>query len=154
MKEKRNFNFVMYIFYFIAFSFLGSLMEYLFGLVGGRGIAYDKGLFELLNLKLYFIPYYGFVGVILIFFEKLLEKKKVKFVYWGILNAVIILAWELIGGLFSLIVFGHKLWDYSNHFLNFMGIISLQMFLIWIVLGYLFSFLYRHIITFLNRFLL
>jgi uncharacterized membrane protein len=153
--KKRKINqYLLYLFYFIIFSFAGSLMEYLFGFVGGRGVAYDKALYLLFNVKLFFIPYYGAAGLILIYFENLFDKKKIKFVYRGFLNAIIILAWELIGGLFSLVIFGQKLWDYSNHFINFFGIISLQMFLLWIVVGYLFSLLYRHIITFLNRFLL
>jgi uncharacterized membrane protein len=129
-------------------------MEYLFGFFGGKGIAYDRGLYLLFNVKLFFIPFYGAVGLILIKFEKFFDKKKIKFIYRGFLDAIIILSWELIGGLFSIILFGHSIWDYSNHILNFLGIISLQMFLVWVIVAYLFSLLYRYIITFLNRFLL
>lgn len=130
-------------------------MESIFGLFLGRtAFAYDKGLYLLFHVKLFFIPYYGLVGLILVYFEKLFDKKKIPFIYHGLLDSIVILSWELIGGLFSIIVFGQKLWDYSNHFMNFFGIISLQMFFIWICVAYLFSLIYRHIISFLNRFLL
>ncbi len=145
--KKRNLKIlVKYIIYFIIFSFIGSLIEYLFGFLGGRGIAYDRGLYELFNIKIFFIPFYGLVSLILILFDKILDKKNVKFVYRGILNGLLIVSWELIGALFSIAVFGHKLWDYSNHTINLNGMISLQMSFLWIIAGYLFALLYRYII--------
>ena len=148
-KIKKNIL-IKYFFYFILFSLAGSLLEYFSKFIGGTGIAYDKGLYQLLGIKLFFIPFYGFGGLILIFFEKFMDRKKIKFGYRGILNAGVITIWELCGGLFTLLIFGQKFWDYSNHPLNFLGIISLQIFLIWIFIGYLFSFIYRYFINLLS----
>jgi len=135
-----------YLIYFVIFSLMGSLIEYLFGFFGGTGIAYDRGLYEIFNIKLYFISFYGLVGLSLIFLENFLRKHKIKFIFHGLLNALLIVLWELVGGLFSIATSGHSFWDYSQQPLNFMGIISLPMSLLWIVVGYFFSFIYKFII--------
>ncbi len=146
--KKKKSKFLKYLIYFVIFSFLGSLMEYLFGFFGGAGIAYDKAIYEMFNLKIYFISFYGLVGLSLVFFNNFMEKrkKKIKFFYRGLFNGILIVSWELIGGLFSIFVYGHSFWDYSNHPFNFMGIISLRMALLWIVAGYFFSLAYKLII--------
>jgi len=144
--KKRFLKIIKYIIYFIIFSIIGSLIEYLFGFIGGRGIAYDKGLYELFNVKIFFIPFYGLVSLSLILFNKILDKKKVKFFYRGLLNGILIVSWELVGALFSIAIFGHKLWDYSNHILNLNGMISLQMSFLWLIAGYIFALLYKYII--------
>lgn len=148
MKRKNNLksNLVRYPVYFIIFSFMGSLIEYLYGFIGGTGISYDRALYELFNIKIFFIPFYGLVGLSLVFFEKILTKHKIKIIYQGLLNGLLIISWELIGGLFSIMVFGHGFWDYSKQPLNFYGIISVKMSLLWILTGYLFSFIYRFFI--------
>jgi uncharacterized membrane protein len=138
-----------YLIYFIIFSLTGSLIEYIFGFFGGTGIAYDRGLYEMFNIRIYFISFYGLVGLSLIFLENFFEKlkkHKMKIIYQGLLNAALIVLWELVGGLFSIATSGHAFWNYSQQPLNFMGIISLQMSLIWIVVGYLFSFVYKFVI--------
>jgi len=144
--KKRLKILIRYSIYFIIFSFIGSLLEYLFRFVEGTGIAYDKGLYELFNVKIFFIPFYGLVGLSLIFFDRFLEKKKIKIFYMGILNGLLIVSWEFVGALFSIVVLGHKVWDYSEHILNFNGMISLQMSFLWILIGYLFALLYKYII--------
>jgi uncharacterized membrane protein len=150
MKKKvRKNKLLKYFIYFIIFSFLGSIIESLFGFFGGTGIAYDRGLFEMFNIKIYFISFYGLVGLSLIFLENFFEKRnkhKIKIIYQGLLNALLIVLWELIGGLFSIATSGHAFWDYSKQPFNFLGIISLQMSLIWIVVGYFFSLIYKFII--------
>ena len=154
MKKKKNKKlkkFLIYLIYFISFSFIGSLMEYLFGFFGGEGIAYDKALYEILNIKIYFISFYGLVGLTLVLLNNFLEKKKIKFVLRGLINGILIVAWELIGGLFSIFVYGHSFWDYSNHSFNFMGIISLSMSFLWIIVGYIFSFIYEFMIKKINK---
>jgi uncharacterized membrane protein len=149
VKKKKVNKLLRYLIYFIIFSFIGSLIEYIFGFFGGTGVAYDRGLFEMFNIKIYFISFYGLVGLSLIFFENLFDKinkQKIKFIYQGLLNGALIVLWELVGGLFSIAVYGHSFWDYSNQPLNFMGIISLPMSLIWILAGYSFSFIYKFVI--------
>lgn len=146
MKKRHIRILIKYFIYFVIFSFVGSLMEFLFGFVKGSGIAYDKGLQELFNVKIFFIPFYGLVGLSLIFFDKFLEKKKVNIFYMGVLNGLLIVSWEFAGALFSIVVLGHKVWDYSNHFFNFNGMISLQMSFLWIIIGYLFVLLYKYVI--------
>lgn len=129
---------------------MGSFIEYLFGFFGGTGVAYDRGLYEMFSIKFYFILFYGLVGLSLIFFEDFFEKinkHKYKIAYQGLLNAALIVLWELVGGLFSIAVYGHSFWDYSKDSLNFMGIISLQMSLYWVLVGYFFSLIYRFIIS-------
>jgi uncharacterized membrane protein len=135
-----------YLLYFIIFSFVGSLLEYLMGFLGGSGIGYDKAIYQFFNLKLYFIPFYGTGALILIFFEKFLEEKKIKFVYMGFLDGVLIVIMELIVGLLTLIFLDERFWNYSRQPFNFMGIISPEMFLAWIVAGYVFSLFYKHFI--------
>ena len=125
---------------------MGSLIEYIFGFFGGTGIAYDRGLFEMFNIKIYFISFYGLVGLSLVFLENFLIKHKIKFIFHGLFDALLIILWELIGGLFSIATSGHAFWDYSKQPFNFLGIISLQMSLIWVVVGYFFSFIYKFII--------
>ncbi len=146
--KKRNLKntLIRYLVYFIVFSFIGSLIEYLFGFVGGSGIAYYRSLYELTNIKIYFIPFYGIVGITLILFGRIFDKRKINFYYQGLLNGLLIISWELIGGLFAITIFGHNLWDYSNQMLNFRGIICIQISLLWILTGYIFSFVYKYII--------
>ena len=147
-KVKPKNKFLKYFIYFIIFSFLGSLIEYLFGFFGGAGIAYDKAIYEMFDLKIYFISFYGLVGLSLVGFNNFIEKReeKIKFFYRGLFNGILIVSWELIGGLFSIFVYGHAFWNYSSQPLNFMGIISLRMALLWTVAGYFFSFIYEFII--------
>ncbi|VVB83839.1 Putative ABC-transporter type IV [uncultured archaeon] len=154
-KTKRRIKiFTLYFFYFIVFSFVGSLIEHLSILIGGEGIDYDKLIYQWFNVKIYFISFYGVGALLMIFLGQLMDRKKVKFLYRGFFNSLIIVIWEFIGGLFCLFVLGERLWDYSREPFNFMGIVSLQIFLIWLVLGYIFSIIYRYGIRFLNRFLL
>jgi uncharacterized membrane protein len=143
--NKKN-NLLRYFIYFIIFSFIGSLIEYLYGFIGGTGIAYDRTLYELTNIKIFFISFYGLVCLSLILFEKFLNKKKIKTIYYGLLNGILIVCWELVGGLFSISLFGHNFWDYSKQPFNFYGIISIEMFLFWVLAGYIFSFIYKFII--------
>jgi len=149
-KVKSKNKFLKYFIYFVIFSFMGSLIEFLFGFFSGATIiAYDKALLEMFNIKFYFIPFYGLVGVCLIFFENLFEKinkHKIKFAYQGLLDGIFIVLWELVGGLFSIFVYGHNFWDYSNDPFNFLGIISLRMSLLWILMGYFFNLVYHIII--------
>lgn len=137
---------IRYSIYFIIFSFVGSLVEYFFGFFGGTGVAYYRSLYELFNIKIYFIPFYGIIGIILILFGRIFDKKKISIYYRGFLNGLLIIAWELIGGLFTIIVFGHNMWNYTEHLLNFKGIISVQMSLLWIAAGYVFSWVYEYAI--------
>lgn len=134
-----------YFFYFVIFSLIGPLIEWSFYF--GKGILYDQGIYHLFGIKLAFIPFYGLGGLILIILDQFLEAKKIKFIYWGLLNGVFSVLWELIGGLFTLFVFNERFWDYSNQSFNFRGIISLRMFLVWTLMGYFFSVIYRGIIS-------
>ena len=146
MKKSRL---LKYLIYFVIFSLTGSLIEYLFGFFGGTGIAYDRGLYEMFNIQIYFISFYGLVGLSLIFLNNFLgklKKHKIKFIFYGLFDALLIILWELVGGLFSIATSGHAFWDYSKQPFNFRGIISLQMSLIWILVGYFFSLLYKFII--------
>jgi uncharacterized membrane protein len=140
-----------YLFYFIIFSFLGALLEYLFGLIRGNPIFYWRSLYLITGLKIPFIPFYGGVFLLLVLFQDFLSKKKVPFYYWGLLNSTLVISWELLGGLIGLYIFKELIWDYSTHILNFMGIISLPMFLLWVVGGYVFSFIYLYVNKILRK---
>lgn len=137
MKKRKLLKIIEYPAYFIFFSFLGSLIEFLFGRV-----YYDKTIFELLGIKIAFIPFYGMLFVILIALQKFMLKSKTPFYFWGLINAAIITLWELIWGLIGFNLFNHLIWNYSSHILNFKGIISLPRTIIWVMVGYLFSFLF------------
>jgi len=142
MKKQTKFKIIEYSLIFIIFSFLGSLIEYLSHFIGGSGIAYDKSIFLITGLKIFFIPFYGLVGIILFYSEKLMDKIKTKFIYRGIIHGITITLLELIFGYFGFLIFKTKIWNYSNQFLNFEGYISAGMFLIWSLAGYIFSVLY------------
>ncbi|MCK5043996.1 hypothetical protein KAR52_03285 [Candidatus Pacearchaeota archaeon] len=131
-----------YSIYFVIFSFLGALLEYLFGLIMGNPVFYFRSLYLITGLKIPFIPFYGGVFLILILFQNFLSKKKIPFYSWGLLNTILIISWELLWGLIGLYIFKRLIWDYSTHILNFMGIISLPMFLLWVAGGYVFSLIY------------
>lgn len=139
-KEEKLFK---YLIMFIAFSFLGAFVESMFGLIsGGHVFFYWRSLYLVTSLKIPFIPFYGIIFLLLFQFQEYLNKKNVPFVYWGILNAFLILFYEFIFGVIGLLIFNKLIWDYSTHIFNFMGVISLSMFLLWIVGGYVFSLIY------------
>lgn len=135
---KIKLKLVRYILYFILFSFVGLIFEYLLG-----SVLYSKGIYGLFKIKMPLIFFYGFGFLILVYFEKYIYSKKASIYFKGLMNGLIIILYELFGGLISILVFGHNLWDYSTHFLNFYGIISLPASLIWIILGYLFTIFYK-----------
>jgi uncharacterized membrane protein len=135
-----------YLILFVIFSFLGSFMEYTYGFIGGVGIFYDKAIYQWFEIKILFIPYYGLSAIILFLFEQFMESKKINIIYHGFLNALIITNWEFFSGLFSLIVFKQRFWNYSNHSFNILGLISFPMFLRWIMVGYIFSLIYYFIL--------
>lgn len=144
--NSKYFKLIFYVTCFIAFSFLGSLMEYLFGFFGGTGFAYNRMVEYFFHIKIYFIPYYGTTSLILLMSERFLDKRKIKFVYRGLLIGIIITIWELISGLFTLSTIGINFWDYSSQPFNFLGVISLKMSLLWVGVGYLFSLIYQYIL--------
>ena len=129
---------IRYILYFVSFSFIGLIFEYLLG-----SVFYSKGIYGLFHIKIPLLFFYGFGFLILVYFEKYIYSKKASIYFKGLINGLIIISYELFGGLVSILVFGNNLWDYSNHILNFMGIISLPASLIWITSGYLFTIFYQ-----------
>lgn len=145
MKKEGKHFLCKYLFYFVIFSLIGSLIEWSFYF--GKGIPYDQGLYLLLGVKLFFIPFYGLGGIILTLLDQFLEAKKIKFIYWGLFNGVASVLWELTGGVFTLLIFHEMFWNYSNQSFNFMGIISLRMFLVWTLVGYFFSIIYQRKIS-------
>ncbi len=133
-------KFIPYLIYFVIFSFVGFLIEYIFSQINGQAIFYGGGLFAFFNLKLPLSPIYGIGGVLLIYLESKIHKKR-KFVLRGLINGLILIGLELISGLFFLLI-NEQLWSYSSHTSNLLGIISLEASLWWIAIGYLFTFLY------------
>ncbi len=143
----KKYPLLKYIFFFLFFSFAGFLLEFFFGIIRGKSsIPYDQTLYQIFGIKSVFIPFYGEGALVLILFEKFLDRKKIKFFLRGFLDGLIIIAWELTGGALAILLLNERFWDYSNHPFNFFGIISLNMSIIWIFVGYLFSFIYRKII--------
>ena len=49
---KKKYNWIKYIIYFVIFSFVGSFIELLSRLNGGKGVAYDKAIYQFFNIKL------------------------------------------------------------------------------------------------------
>jgi uncharacterized membrane protein len=119
---------------------MGFVAEYAFTFLKGSPILYGKGLYFIFNVKLPFNPIYGFGVLLLIFLQKIYGK--MKFLYKGILNGVVIISLELISGLFFLLVMNHRIWDYSSHSFNLLGIISLPQSIWWISIGYIFAIIY------------
>jgi uncharacterized membrane protein len=134
-------KFIKYFLAFVLFSFLGFIIEYIYGCIVGDPFLYDKFFYDQFRLFLPFIPIYGLGGMILLFLAGYMEKKKIKFAYRGLINALIITIWEFIGGIFTYLFLSKIYWDYSSHFLN-LTFISLQVFIMWLVAGYLFSWVY------------
>jgi len=144
---------IKYSLVFIIFSFLGSLLEFISSLIFKKGVAYDKTIFLITGLKLFFIPFYGLVGMILLSTENLMSKYKVKICIRGFVHGLTITILELIFGYLGFLLFNVKLWDYSSHLINFQGYISLEMFLFWSIMGFVFSFsecLIKKLIKFLR----
>lgn len=128
---------------FFFFSFLGTLIEALFYIFDGISPTfYDKTIFFFFGIKIPFLLFYGFMGLLLVSIEKILCKIKVNFILRGILYGLIIVASEFFVGLISLRLFNFRPWDYSGHLLNFMGVVSVQMFLIWCIIGIMFTLIY------------
>lgn len=140
--KKRDKILIKYSLIFIIFSFLGSLIEFIASLFSGKGFAYDQAIYLLTGLKLFFIPLYGLVGMIIFSFETLMIKFKLPLCIRGLIHGLTITIIELIFGYLGFLILKIKFWDYSNHFLNLQGYISLEMFLLWSVIGFLFSFIF------------
>lgn len=134
-----KYSFLKYILLFIIFSFLGSLIEYLSFLLGGQGLGYDKVLFLLTGLKIYFIPIYGLSGVIIFSTEKLMNKFKFPFWTRGFIHGLTITLIEFIFGNLGFLIFNVNFWDYTDKFLNIGKYVSFSTFIVWVFLGYLFS---------------
>ncbi len=137
-------NFIKYFFAFVLFSFLGFIIEYIYGCIVGDPFLYDKFFYDQFRIFVPLLPIYGFGGMILFVLGGYMEKNKIPFVYKGIINGLILTLWEFIGGIFCLLVLNKMYWDYSSHFLN-LTFVSLPIIIAWIIAGYLFSFFYSTI---------
>lgn len=128
---------------FIIFSFLGALLEFLFTKFTNQELFYfDRTFFLLTGIRIPFIPFYGALFVILIALQGFLLRNKIKLIYIGLINGLVMTLWELVWGIVGLKIFNRLLWDYSLQPLNFMGIISLPMSILWIISGYVLAFTY------------
>jgi len=148
-KKYKYHNFLKYVLLIIIFSFAGALLELLWSyILTGNVDIFDKGIFYYFGWKIFFIPFYGVAGLILIFFEKLMDKRKVKIKlrYKGLLIGLFINIFELVTGLFCLLILKHQFWNYSNLPFNFLGIISIPTAINWVIIGYLFTLLYHFVI--------
>jgi len=127
----------------LLFAFLGAVQEYFVGLLlSGQGIFYSKSLYLLFNIKIPFLPIYGFGGLFFIMLQKLMDKGKVKYITRGFLGGLFLIGFELISGIISYAIFNQRLWDYSTHLFNLFGIISFQVALLWMFYSFILSKLY------------
>lgn len=143
--KKINKVIIKYSIVFITFSLLGSLIEFISSLIFGKGVAYDQTIYLITGLKVFFIPFYGIVGMVIFSFENLMSKYKFPIYVKGIINGSTITILELIFGFLGFIIFKVRFWDYSNQFLNLRGYISIGMFLLWSIMGFIFSLIYSSI---------
>lgn len=127
---------------FFLFSFIGTLLEFIYKTIFSKPIFYDISIYLLSGLKIPLIPVYGIGAVFMVLIGNVLDEGKNGIILRGVINGVVLTILELWSGFLSLIVFGNNVWDYSDQILNFNGIISLQMFTTWIIAGYIFTFIY------------
>jgi len=121
--NKKGINkFYLYILYFILFSFIGWVLETLYGL-------YELGHF----IKRGFLygpicPIYGWGAIILIMFFKKYERKNLKlFIYAAILFSI----FEYAVSYCMDALFAARWWDYSAEFFNLNGRISIFYSFVW-----------------------
>ena len=135
IKEK---NILRYISYFIIYSFIGCILETLFGLI-------SKGVIESRQSFLFgpFCIIYG-IGAILIirFFSKYKNKTLKLFIFSIIVGTCL----EFLMSYFCEIIFHFKWWDYSGMKLNINGRTCLYFSVMWGILGII-------LIKFVNPFL-
>ncbi|MBR6252243.1 MAG: putative ABC transporter permease [Clostridia bacterium] len=116
--------------YIVIYSFIGFLVEVLYGLV-------SKGVIESRQSFIYgpFCAIYGVGAVLMILPLKKINTTK-KFINFG-LSALIGCALEYVVSLFGDKVMHVKWWDYSTYFMNINGRTCLYFGIFWGILGYL-----------------
>lgn len=116
-----------YISYFIIYSFIGCILETLFGV-------FSKGVVESRQSFLFgpFCAIYGIGAVLMI---RLLSKYKGKYIRLFLLSILIGTVSEYLMSYFCEIIFHFKWWDYSGMKLNINGRTCLYFSIMWGILG-------------------
>ena len=127
MEKIREKNYWEYISYFVIYSFIGCILETIFGLL-------SKGVVESRQSFLFgpFCAIYG-IGAVLII--KLLSKYKGKYFRLFLFSCVIGTVVEFLMSYFCEIIFHFKWWDYSGMKLNLNGRTCLYFSVMWGILG-------------------
>ncbi len=119
-----------FILYFAMYSFLGWIIESSFRTISEHKLTNTGFLYG------FFVPIYGISSLTMILIQPFLAMHS--FIFQAIILGIVITFVEYLGGLFSEIVFGVKLWDYSTKKFNFHGRICLQFSIGWTILAYVF----------------
>jgi len=135
MKSKQKNNILKYFLIFVFGGFFGWLFELIF-----QETDMVNALSYITGFNIPFLPIYGFGFILLFVLSKYYDKIKLPIIFRVLFASTIITIYELISGVLSNLVFGYKLWDYSEHWLNFHGYISPYMFLVWIFFLTIFEF--------------
>jgi len=106
-----------YILFFVTYSLLGAFAETLFRLITEHHL---YGIHGFLHLPLF--PIYGFGALLII---RLLRKQVRHPVPLFILGALLCTVLEFVANWLLEVIFGNRIWDYSNVPFNFYGRISL-----------------------------
>lgn len=128
-----------YVNYFFIFSILGHIIESFFYQSGSEsGILYGP-----------YTPIYGIGVCLIIWFYKVLEKRKIKLWFkiiciflFGTIGLTLM---ELVGGILIEKLFNVIFWDYSNMKYNIGHYISLEMALVWGISSLIVAFFIRPI---------
>jgi uncharacterized membrane protein len=118
---------LVYLIQFFAFSFFGWIIDSTYSSITKKRIVFS-GYFKGVPL----CPLYGFGGIVLLDGFELLAGNPA-WVVIGVTTVLVILV-EYVGGYFSEMILGEKLWDYSAEYGNLYGYISLFHSTLWLLL--------------------
>jgi uncharacterized membrane protein len=123
------------IFYFLLYGFLGWGIDTAYSTITECSWQ-PGGIFKSFFLPIPFAPIYGFGAWVLILFKNFLEKNHNALLFF--ISTVACTSVEYLGGIWMLVVFHRRAWDYRDTFLNIDGHIDLWHSFCWLILGLIF----------------
>lgn len=123
------------LFYFFIFSFSGWILDTIYGSIE-EGHLILGGLFRSFLIPVPIAPIYGVGALVLILFYRLLKKQNYFII--ALSSGFLITLVEYLGGIWMLVVFHRRAWDYGEYKFNLNGHIELGHTLGWMLLGLVF----------------
>jgi uncharacterized membrane protein len=126
---------------FIIGGIVGFIIDTTYRSVAELTFSHQGFATSLFGFTFPFLPIYGFGLVIIYLIHRFVKNIAYKAIFFGLSLALL----EFFGGMFTKLVLGTRLWDYSTNTLNILGHTDALHIIYWVVLGLLADYVFKRI---------